>query len=212
MILTDYFSVSVSRLPIGHRTHQPIVDEAGQAMLVAGSEITSDFVNGLVASRIERVYVHRIDRESWGYASAADRAKNLRGSENLPRRFDMRRSRLQPPPQAMIDLARASLASPRGSADPEKRHEMRSTIAVPVPVIPLSDRHVALDVPTIAILRDISTAGASLLHSRISRGKYYVVEVDSPGGESVQLLLEVLRCQLVGRFYDIGGRLVAKLS
>ena len=62
-----------------------------------------------------------------------------------------------------------------------------------------------------ALSRDISTGGMSLIHTEEVQDKLLVVELPITPGQKTQVVLEVLRCRSIGQFYEVGGRFVSKL-
>jgi len=94
----------------------------------------------------------------------------------------------------------------------EERRSPRHKLTAEVRVQPV-DRHFE---PTaaafMAVTRDISTDGIGLMHDRAVRDKYLWLRLKTPGGKLMNVVVEVVRCRPLGKFYDIGGRFVAKLD
>lgn len=103
----------------------------------------------------------------------------------------------------------------RETAEPEiERQERRGTprylLQIPVRVSPLDERMQSDSPPYYATCCNISCRGISFLHTRAVTNKYLLVEITA-SGRRMRLLVEVLRCQRKGRFYEVAGQFVTRL-
>jgi hypothetical protein len=63
-----------------------------------------------------------------------------------------------------------------------------------------------------AITRDISSKGISIYHTRPVHERYLAIQWNVEEGEQLRVLVNVVRCRPVGRFYEIGGMFITKSS
>ncbi|MFW6114246.1 MAG: PilZ domain-containing protein [bacterium] len=66
--------------------------------------------------------------------------------------------------------------------------------------------------PVVCTSRNISTGGIALVHKRALKPKYLILELSPNDGVPIQMVLEVLRCRSVGRFFEIAGRFLMKIE
>jgi len=59
----------------------------------------------------------------------------------------------------------------------------------------------------VAVTRDLSATGLGLLHTKPVKAKYLRVTIPMADKDK-QLTIGVLRCEPIGRFWDVGGRFV----
>jgi hypothetical protein len=121
-------------------------------------------------------------------------------------------TRMSHPREELIEFVKRIAAGTEPYKGPERRSEPRWRVTMPVPVAHL-DEHLCPCGPTfIAISRDISTQGMGLYHTRPIEVKSLLgVELRAPQGDTMQAVLEVVRCQLNGPAFEIGGRFMAKV-
>jgi predicted RNA-binding Zn-ribbon protein involved in translation (DUF1610 family) len=120
------------------------------------------------------------------------------------------RDRLVHPPQALASFV-AELVKENGNLS-ERRAFPRRVLVAPVAVVPVDEDYLPVDDAFMAITRDVSSGGVSLVHSRAVDSKLLVVELPKSGGEVIQVAVRVLRCRPLGRFYEIGGVFVVRLD
>lgn len=115
------------------------------------------------------------------------------------------------PPTELVDFVhRLAREVVRDSA--EDRSCARYKLTVEVWVQPVNSKFDPLGKPFMAVTRDIATGGLGLIHTRAVRDKYLWLRLNLPGGKSMNVIAEVLRCRPLGTFYDIGAKFVAKLD
>jgi hypothetical protein len=120
--------------------------------------------------------------------------------------------RMTHPHAELIEFVQRIAAGLKPYQGPERRSEPRWGVTMPVPAAPLNE-HLSPCGPTfLAISRDISTQGMGLYHVRPIEVKSLLgVELRAPQGDTMQAVLEVVRCQVNGPAFEIGGRFMAKV-
>lgn len=90
---------------------------------------------------------------------------------------------------------------------PERRLHRRYVKPLPVAATPVDVNNYAIGARFDTIARDISAGGVCLLHNEPVDAKRLAIDIGSPQGLQVRLLLEVLRCRRVEEgYYEIAGR------
>jgi len=99
------------------------------------------------------------------------------------------------------------------SSAPEKenRNSPRRAVSVRLRVIPCNESGEPAGQPFVALTRDLSAGGICLVHTRATNASHVMVVLRAPGLEPMQLVVEVLRCRAIGRFYEIAGRFVSRI-
>ena len=93
----------------------------------------------------------------------------------------------------------------------DRRTEPRWTIVMPVAVMPVDIRLRPNGEQFVAITRDISSRGLALYHTaEVPAKSLLAVELRNPQGDTLQAVLEVLRCRADGPAFEIGGQFVVK--
>jgi len=92
----------------------------------------------------------------------------------------------------------------------EKRQRPRHSIMAVVVAQPCNAAGNLAGEPFKAVTRDLSTAGLSLLHTRMVKAKFLSIEILNHHGEPIRAHLEVIRCHPVGPFYSIAGSFVER--
>jgi len=92
----------------------------------------------------------------------------------------------------------------------ERRDQKRFAVAIRATVIPVDERLSPVGEPFTAMTLNISQSGLALIHTRAVNDTHLLVELHDP--RRTQVVLEVIRCRHVGRFYDIAGRFVIRLG
>ena len=124
--------------------------------------------------------------------------------------LDFDRRNLFPPPPEIVAYVERLAANYVGD---DRRTTQRRAVTVPVTVIPVNQDLEPTGEAFMAISRDISTDGMSFIHTRNVNDEYLALElVSRDGGDEMQVLMKVLRCETVGRFYEVAGRFVKKLT
>ncbi len=91
----------------------------------------------------------------------------------------------------------------------EKRLHKRYLVPLRVDVQPI-DEHFRPQGETYPVIAyDISVQGICIRDTRSVETKFLALNLVSPTGDEMQMLMEVLRCRHTGRLYDIGGKFIS---
>ncbi|MBQ0712917.1 MAG: PilZ domain-containing protein [Porticoccus sp.] len=119
-------------------------------------------------------------------------------------------STLQAPSE---DLVLYSKGIDAGSDIGYQRGTKRVALKRKVLVIPVDSEAKPTGEPFIAVTRNLSAAGVSIIHAEPVKDNFIVVELSSKEGNRLQVLVEVLRCRRRRvSFYEISGRIIRKLD
>ena len=89
----------------------------------------------------------------------------------------------------------------------ERRVSLRYPIALPVIATVLDDEYRPVGETFRAVTRDLSTKNLCIYHSQPVTAKYLELQLARRiGDERLRVLLEVVRCEDAGPFFEIGGR------
>jgi hypothetical protein len=125
-------------------------------------------------------------------------------------RFDL--ASLLRPRRELVEFVHRLAAGAPAYAGAERRAEPRWTIVTPVPVQPLDERLRPHGEPFVAISRDVSPGGMALYHLQpVPVKSLLAVELRAPEGDTLQAVLEVVRCRTDGLAFEIGGQFLAKV-
>jgi hypothetical protein len=92
----------------------------------------------------------------------------------------------------------------------QRRAAKRLPVVVPVAAMPLDDSFRPKGEAFAAVTGDLSTAGMRMFSTRAASSEFLGVELTTRSGQNIQVVLQVLRCNAIGRFYEIAGQLVAR--
>ena len=92
----------------------------------------------------------------------------------------------------------------------DRREQRRFAVTIRATVIPVDEHMSPVDEPFTAMTLNISQSGLALVHTRAVNHRFLLVELHDP--RRTQVVLEVIRCRHVGRFYDIAGRFTIRLG
>ena len=125
-------------------------------------------------------------------------------------RFD--RKKLRRPPEELVRFVQRLTADAPQYEGPERRSEPRWGVVMLVPAVPVDAQLNPAGEESIGISRDLSMQGMSLyFFTPIPVKSLLAVELRAPDGNTIQAVLEVLRCRADGSAFDIGGRFLVKL-
>ncbi len=113
-------------------------------------------------------------------------------------------------PQAIAEFIRKCLAVEEDYWGPERRSSERHGVAIPAVMMPIDAGFDPIGEATMVMARNISNRGASLVGTRAVNARFLAVELCTACGEQMQLVMRVLRCRFIRRFYEIGGQFVTK--
>lgn len=132
-------------------------------------------------------------------------------SESAPAdKFDFDQANLAAPGPDMRDLVN-SLAND-GYVGTQKRASPRHRITMEVAAVPLDELLRPIGDPFIALTRDISAGGISLVHTRRVAAPYLLLKLDNGGGVAVRVITKVLRCRQLKRFFEVAGKFVSRCT
>lgn len=94
----------------------------------------------------------------------------------------------------------------------EARGSRRYAVSIPVPVVPIDEDGAPVDRPFNAVSRDISSSGICLLHTRATNAKHLAIVINWAGKKPIRLVVEVIRCRAVGRFYEIAAKFTSRMT
>ena len=114
-------------------------------------------------------------------------------------------------PSADVAAILAKLV-PREGEQPEHRKFRRHCLTLAVAAVPVDEAHRPTDASFIALTRNISQGGISLIHSGPVAAKLLAIELPMPEGESLQVVMRLDRCRRIGDFYELAGPFVTKLA
>jgi hypothetical protein len=101
--------------------------------------------------------------------------------------------------------------APKAYSGPEKRTVERFPFVAPVAVILLSDTMAPVGAPFMVLTRNISRSGIALVSTRPVNTEFCAVALPSAGEETIQFVVQVVRCRPLRSFYEIGGRFVTRM-
>jgi len=107
-----------------------------------------------------------------------------------------------------IALFVESLAREYYADGPERRSEPRYKMTIPVLAQPVDDQLEPTGDVFRAVTRDISAHGIGMLSQDPTRADFLALQLQLPSGTDTALFIKVLRCQLLGFYYNIGGLFV----
>jgi hypothetical protein len=120
------------------------------------------------------------------------------------------RKKLVHPPEAIANFVKRAV----GGMKPE--HERRGTprypLVVPAIAVPMNERLRPVDEPFAALTRNISKTGLCLVHTRAGLAELLAVELSDLQGETMQLVMRLLRCRPMNRFYEVAGAFLIRMA
>jgi hypothetical protein len=145
------------------------------------------------------------------YGAVLDKAAPPDVLQNVrPAAFEFQRDSLENPLEAIGTFIREMIRE--GQIVANRRQSSRHQLVVPVTVVPVDEGFCPLGQPFMAMTRDISTTGLSLIHTRAVPCQRLIVELRVPSAAGIQVVLQVTRCRALGRFYEIAGYFIMRLK
>ncbi|MFV2065712.1 MAG: hypothetical protein ACC645_01940 [Pirellulales bacterium] len=114
-------------------------------------------------------------------------------------------------PSAEVAAIIAKLV-PQEREEPEHRQFPRHCVTLAVSAVPVDEAHRPTDASFVALTRNISQGGISLIHSSPVAAKLLAIELPMPGSEPLQVVVRLDRCRRIGEFYELAGPFVTKLD
>ncbi len=111
-----------------------------------------------------------------------------------------------PPPERVMNFVHKVIHAGKSVGKPSSRVYLRYPIALPVRATPLNKHRKPSGEACLGLTRDISSAGLSMYLEQPVKEKLLRLEITSPKGEQLKVLLVVARCQAAGPFYEIAGQ------
>jgi len=134
----------------------------------------------------------------------------LNRSESLERLQQIRPARimfddrnLSRPPEAIAEFIAKMMRTDHKGTD--KRSAQRRAVVVPVPMIQLDENLSPTGNVHMAVTRDISSSGVSLISTRAANSPFLAVELSVSYEETIQIVMRVSRCRPLRCFYEIAG-------
>jgi hypothetical protein len=136
--------------------------------------------------------------------AALNRSESLERLQQVrPARIEFDDTNLGRPPEAIAEfIAKMMRKEHRGS---DKRGSQRRPVVVPIPVIELDENLAPTGNVHMAVTRDISSSGVSLLSTRAANSPFIAVELSIGYEETIQAVVRVSRCRPLRCFYEIAG-------
>lgn len=128
----------------------------------------------------------------------------------LPAAPAIDRSRMTPLPTNLVKFVRTLADGP--SPPFERRKSQRIPISIPIPATPLDKQLVPTGQSFMAMSRNISAGGMSLIYTRPVPAEFLVVTIDAEGQGEMRLLMHIQRCRRIERFFEFCGKFVARVD
>lgn len=184
-------------------------------------EVESDQVVQCVDCSSELPLLHSPDRHqgsTWQcvrcgscYYGVIDKTRDTEFQNNIkPAHVQFDRSKLEYPPDEVAEFI--ATLDPEDDGGAEKRTALRQPFTTEVPVFPVNEEYLTIGQPFVALSRDISSKGMSLIHTRAIHAELLAVELDAGSGKRLQLVLRVRRKRVIDRFFQLAGEFVARLN
>ncbi len=109
------------------------------------------------------------------------------------------------PPEAIGDLLGRLVDSYKG---PERRTNERQRVAIGVSVQPVDEQFNPMGPSFIAVTRNVSVGGMSMMHTSAVSAPFMIVEMPATAEERVRTRLQVLRCHRIEGFFEITGQFI----
>lgn len=169
------------------------------------------FNQGVLAMSPEASPTHGSHRQLW---TIKDEAKEASGIASACRAqlFRFGPEHLARPPQAIASFVERAILHSKYYEGPDSRTEPRYPVQLRVAAVPVDENLERTGEPFMAVSRDISGSGIAIYHTRGVTDKWLALELTTPSGEKMHVVLEILRCRPVGLFYEIAGKFVSKFT
>ena len=91
----------------------------------------------------------------------------------------------------------------------DRRTEPRMRITLPVVIERLDENGERLEYPIRGVTRDLSHSGIGFVCQDPVGTKHVAFQLSSPCGVSIEVIAEVLRCEPIGYYYNVGCKFVS---
>ena len=127
-----------------------------------------------------------------------------------PALIPLDRSSISAPSPALVDYVTKLEAS--NSAVEERRDAARRCVSQTIAVQPVDEQFRPVGSPFLAISRDVSRQGVSLLHSQTVEQDCIVVQLTTGNGTQIQVAMQILRRREMDGFFELAGPLTTRLG
>ena len=155
-----------------------------------------------------RTWLCKCGQEYIGELDSQYTIDQLRNVRPEPVIFDT--AMLIPLPAEMLEYIRTKINIAENNV--EKRTSFRHQVILQMPAQAFDQVLRPEGRPFLTVARDLSTNGIGLIHGRAITAKFLALELVTPTGEHIQVLMQVLRCRPRGPYHDIAGQLVTRLA
>ena len=113
---------------------------------------------------------------------------------------------LDRPPLEMLDFVRDLIRQ-----DCHERQSRRHALVMEVPAVPLDEQFQPCGAPFVAVSRNLSTHGASLVHTARIHAPWLRLKI-AGNDLSAVLHAKVLRCHQLRRYFELGCEFVSRVD
>jgi hypothetical protein len=118
--------------------------------------------------------------------------------------------RVSAPPERVANFIRRVIRGEKFYPGPERRLSLRYPITMPVKAWPLDDKMHTNGDAFLAVTRDISLGGLCMYHLESVDAQFLQLELTNQDDETLDVVMEVVRCRQTGPFFEIAGRFVGQ--
>jgi hypothetical protein len=116
-------------------------------------------------------------------------------------------------PRNIAEAVKKVVRRSRPTVFNEKRRHQRFHPIATIRAMPIDDEYNPLGNPFEATVKDISAGGIAFFHTRTILQTFLAIEIlTAEEDRGIQMILQVLRCEPLGRFYVISGKFVARID
>ena len=100
--------------------------------------------------------------------------------------------------------------SEKGNRHDERRAANRKPLTLDVIAVPLDDKFVPIGEPFVALTRNISPGGISLVHTEQISTPYLLLRMETRRHQKLQVIVQVLKSRSFYQFSEISARFVSE--
>lgn len=153
---------------------------------------------------------HIVPRTLRSYDPSGIAPINMTSKKSLRFQFDL--ANVTKAPESIVSVVRQFLERDKPAEFLESRQHQRFAIAKVAIAVPLDEDFERLDDGFEVVVRDISTGGVGLYHTRAITAPYLAVQIRSDVNSTLSMVAKVMRCESQGRLYLVGCQFVAKIE
>ena len=109
-----------------------------------------------------------------------------------------------------VDEVREAL--PGDYQGPEHRGHQRRPLCAALRAVEVDDKYQPRGEEFTLLVRDISSGGISFVDSKPLDANLIAVELRLDSADPLHMVVQIVRCRSIDRYYDIGGKFVARLE